>query len=127
MEITDEMRSRLSAGVAWYYVARDGRQWYIDSTLDESDTDFSDAMYDVWDGKRPYLGFPTLSIAQEAIETGSMYWRGEGWYRPVAFNWEDERLWCDTPEEVKELEDSMARRFDDRPYGVEYCGRFAAL
>lgn len=96
------------------YIARNGKLWYI---MDGDDT-FS--VFNT-DGDLQF-GYPTLSICQEAIETDSIYWKGEGWYRPVAFNWESERIWCNTPEEVKQLEDDTAARFTDRPSGVEFCG-----
>ena len=117
LHITPAMQKRLDAGISVLYTARNGHVWYIDDATEDRMERF-----DIFDGTILQLGYPSLSIAQEAIETDSIYWKGSGWYRPVAFNWEDECLWCTSPEDVKELADAMKRRFTDRPSGVEYCG-----
>ena len=114
IELTAKMEAAVEDGTAILYRSLDGNEWFLSE---------SESGWVANDGTVIQFGYPTLSICQEAIETGSIYWKGQGWYRPIAFNWEDERLWCDTPEEVKRLETDMSRRFKDRPYGVEYCGK----
>ena len=112
--ITPQIRERLEAGLDFIYTARNSCEWLI--------TDMENGTFAATDGEALQLGYPSLSICQEAIETNSIYWKGEGWYLPVAFNWESERVWCDTPEEVAQLDEDTGERFPDRPYGVKYCG-----
>ena len=113
IELTEKMEAAIRRGEAILYMARDGNRWFLSE---------SGGGWVANDGVTVQFGYSSLSICQEAIECHSPYWKGVGWYRPIAFNWEDERLWCESPDEVEQLNIDMGRRFGDRPYGVEYCG-----
>ena len=116
LHLTRQMLESIYAGKDIFYTDSRGNDWLI------SECEGKYGNYAVFDGHIPMFGYSTIEIAKEAIETESLYWKGEGWYLPIAFNWESERVWCCTPEEVKRLETDTAIRFPDRPIGVEYKG-----
>lgn len=80
--ITNKMRERIKAGLAFFYTTQDGHEWYIDATLNFPfrQIDFQDAMYDAFDGRVFEAGYPSLSVCQLALEENCTQWRGEGWY-----------------------------------------------
>ena len=124
--VTDKMRERIDAGVAWVYKTRDGHVWHIDSMLPIPcrNIDFSETSYCAYDGTNFYAQYPSLSMCQFALEEGCPEWHGVGWYEffpPQGSGLENEVLWFDFIEGLKD-ELSSRRRMHGEGYSALHGG-----
>ena len=110
LQITEQMKERMAAGLSFLYTTRSGHVWYIDSTLrfPFRQVDFAESLYDAYDGTNFEPSYPDLATCQFALEEGCPEWRGVGWYW-IGNDAEDvppdERfpaIWIDSIDDLKE-------------------------